>query len=155
MVDDTNTYPTLLGIEQAIENQTIINFKKRILSFEYIELQVVTPIDPMESQRYIKKVNSEGQEGYLDNIYNISSTMDDYVNLIANGNLIQRSISSCKLESGESLENQHNRLHEVSMRKCARIISYVRRVGTQVCDLPAYELFPSLDTLLTQFKEKY
>ena len=34
IVDDTNPYPTLLGIDWAIDNQTIINFKKRILSFE-------------------------------------------------------------------------------------------------------------------------
>ena len=34
IVDDTNPYPTLLGIDWAIDNHTIINFKKRILSFE-------------------------------------------------------------------------------------------------------------------------
>ena len=34
IVDDTNPYPTLLGIYWAINNQTIINFKKRILLFE-------------------------------------------------------------------------------------------------------------------------
>ena len=31
IVDDTNPYPTLLGIDWAIDNQNIINFKKRIL----------------------------------------------------------------------------------------------------------------------------
>ena len=34
IVDDTNPYPALLGIDCAIDNQTIINFKKKILSFE-------------------------------------------------------------------------------------------------------------------------
>ena len=34
IVDDTNLYPTPLGINWAIDNQTIINFKKRILTFE-------------------------------------------------------------------------------------------------------------------------
>ena len=34
IVDDTNPYPTLLGIYWSIDNQTIINFKKIILSFE-------------------------------------------------------------------------------------------------------------------------
>ena len=43
IVDDTNPYPTLLGIDWAIENQTIINFKKRILSFEDEEMRVVYP----------------------------------------------------------------------------------------------------------------
>ena len=31
IVDDKNPYPTLLGIDWAINNQTIINFKKRII----------------------------------------------------------------------------------------------------------------------------
>ena len=48
IVDDTNPYPTLLGIDWAIDNQTIINFKKRILSFEDEEMRVVSPIDPLE-----------------------------------------------------------------------------------------------------------
>ena len=31
IVDDTDPYPTLLGIDWAIDNQTIINIKKSIL----------------------------------------------------------------------------------------------------------------------------
>ena len=34
IVDDTNTYPTLLEIDWVIDNQTIIIFNERILSFE-------------------------------------------------------------------------------------------------------------------------
>ena len=34
IVDDTNPYPALLGIDWAIDNQTIINFKKMILSLK-------------------------------------------------------------------------------------------------------------------------
>ena len=34
LVDDANPYPVLLGIDWAIYNQTIINFKKIILTFE-------------------------------------------------------------------------------------------------------------------------
>ena len=51
IVNDMNTYPTLLGIYWAIDNKTIINFKKRILSFEDDEMRVVSPIDPLEGQR--------------------------------------------------------------------------------------------------------
>ena len=32
-VDDTNPYPALLGIDWEMGNQTIINFKRRILMF--------------------------------------------------------------------------------------------------------------------------
>ena len=48
IVDDTNPYPALLGIDCVVDNQTIINFKKRILSFEYEKMRVVSPIDPLE-----------------------------------------------------------------------------------------------------------
>ena len=48
IVDDTNPYPTFLGIDWAIDNHTIIKFKKRILSFEDNEMRVVFPIDPLE-----------------------------------------------------------------------------------------------------------
>ena len=75
------------------------------MSFEDIELWVVPPIDPLEGQRYVDQVNSEGQEGYLDNIYNISPTMDDYVNMIVDGNISWKSISFRTSELGEVLEN--------------------------------------------------
>ena len=44
----TNPYSALLGIDWAIDNQTIIKFKKRILSFEDDEMRVMSPIDPLE-----------------------------------------------------------------------------------------------------------
>ena len=48
IVDDTNPYPVLIGIDWAMGNQTIINFKRRILSFEDDEVRVVAPLDPLE-----------------------------------------------------------------------------------------------------------
>ena len=60
IVDDTNPYAALLGIDWAIENQTIINFKKRILSFEDEDMRVVSPIDPFEGKRYVEPVYNEG-----------------------------------------------------------------------------------------------
>ena len=71
IVDDMNPYPALLGIYWDIDNQTIINFKKRILSFEDEEMRVVSPIDPLEGPRYIEPVYNEGQGDYLDQIYNV------------------------------------------------------------------------------------
>ena len=65
---DTNPYLALLGIYWAIDNQTIVNFKKRILSFEDEKMRVVSPIDPQEKQRYVEPVYSEVQGDYLDQI---------------------------------------------------------------------------------------
>ena len=60
IVDDTNSYLTLLGIDWEIDNHTIINFNKRILTFEDSKLRVVTPIDLLQGQRYVEPVNNEG-----------------------------------------------------------------------------------------------
>ena len=87
IVDDTNPYPALLGIDWAITNQTIIKFKKRILSFEDFEIRMVAPIDPLEGQRYVEHVHREGQGNYLDKFYNIMSSKEDYINPTIDGNL--------------------------------------------------------------------
>ena len=68
IVDDTNPYPAPLGIDWAMGNQTIINFKRRILSFEDDEMRVVAPLEPLEGQRYIEPVFNEGKVDHLDNI---------------------------------------------------------------------------------------
>ena len=105
IVDDTNLYPPLFGIDWVIDNHTIINFKKIILSFEYSYLRVVAPIDPLEDHICVEPVNSEGQGDYLDHIYNITSPRDDYVNPTAGGKLSRRSISFCTSYFGEALKN--------------------------------------------------
>ena len=87
IVDDMNPYPTLVGIDWAIDNQTIINFKKMILSFEDNEMRVVSPIDPLEGQRYVEPIYSEGYGYYLDQIYKFNALKYDYVNPTADGNL--------------------------------------------------------------------
>ena len=104
-MENKNPYPTLLGIDCAPDNQTIINFKKIILTFEDSELRVVALIDPLEGQRYVEPVNSEGQGDYLDHIYNIAFARDDYVNQIPNGKLSWQSVSSCTSDSSEALGN--------------------------------------------------
>ena len=69
--EDTNRYPTFLGIDLGMNKCTIINFKKRSLTFEDDDLWVVTLLDPKEGHRYVKQVNNERQDGYLDHIYKI------------------------------------------------------------------------------------
>ena len=87
IVDDTNPYPTLLGIDWAIGNKTIINFKRRILLFEDDEMRVVVPLEPLEGQRYVEPVFNQGQYDHLDNIYNVTSLREDYINPTMDGNL--------------------------------------------------------------------
>ena len=105
IVDYTNPYPALLWIDWTIDKQIIINFKKRILTFEDEEQTVVAPLDPLECQRYVKKVHSEGKGRYLDHIYNITFAMDDYVNPMTDVNISWKSVSFLTLDSREALKN--------------------------------------------------
>ena len=82
----------------------IINFKRRILSFEYDEMQVIAPLDPLEGQRYVEPVFNEGHHDDLDTIYNITTLREDYINPTVDGNLSWKCESSCTLDSGEALE---------------------------------------------------
>jgi hypothetical protein len=67
IVDDSQPYPKLMGIEWAFENQTIINLKKREIIFEVGDLHGITPLDPTEGKSYIKP--AKGNEIY--NLYNM------------------------------------------------------------------------------------
>ena len=90
----------------------------------------------------------------MDQLYNIMSSKEDYINPIADGNLSWRNVSVCTFDSGEALENWQNGLHEVSMRRCARITRFIRWVGVEARALPTYEGFPNLASFLEEFKEK-
>jgi len=48
IVDDSNPYPTLLGIDWAIDMNGVINLKKRKMIFEKKSLLVVIPLDLAE-----------------------------------------------------------------------------------------------------------
>ena len=66
---------------------------------------------------------------------------EDHFSLMTYGNLSCKCASSCTSDSGEALENWQNRLHEVSMRRCARVTRSVQWVETESRELPAYESF--------------
>ena len=78
---------------------------------------------------------------YLDQIYNVTTMQEDYTNSTADGNLIWICASSCTSDSGEALEGWKNRLHEVSMRRCARVTRSMRWVENELRELPTYESF--------------
>ena len=63
------------------------------------------PLDPLEGQRYIEPVFNEGQADHLDNIYNVTTLKEDYINPTADGNLSWRCASSCTSDSGDALES--------------------------------------------------
>ena len=77
IVDESNPYPTLLGIDWAIDMNRAINLKKWTMSFEIKPLRVVVPLDPAEGLRYIELVHDYESDDDLDQIYKIT-TRDQY-----------------------------------------------------------------------------
>jgi hypothetical protein len=50
IVDDSKPYPMLLGLDWDLNNQTIIDLKKRQMIFEVGDLRVTMPLDPIEGR---------------------------------------------------------------------------------------------------------
>jgi hypothetical protein len=59
IMDDSNPYPTLLGIDWAFENNVVLNLKKRKMSFEIDTLHMITPLDPNEGDKYNEPVDED------------------------------------------------------------------------------------------------
>ena len=56
IIDDSNPYLSLLGIEWALNNDAVINLKTRQMTFEGKGLRVIVPLDPSQGERYTKLV---------------------------------------------------------------------------------------------------
>ena len=89
IVDDNQPYIALMGLEWVFDNKAIINMKRREMIFEVRDLRVITPLDPTEGKRYIELARGND----IDNLYNMTVWMDDYVNPTIDGALSWRSIS--------------------------------------------------------------
>ena len=101
IVENSQPYATLMGIEWAFDNQSIINLKKREMIFEVKYLKVTPPLDPTEGKRYIEPIRGNT----IENLYNMSMQMDDYVNPTSDGVLSWRNIHSCAPDSEEVIEH--------------------------------------------------
>jgi len=74
IVDDSNPYPALLGIDWAIDMNGVINLKKQTMVFERKMICMVVLLDPVEGPRYTKPVRDyEEIDNDLDQIYKITT----------------------------------------------------------------------------------
>ena len=73
------------------------------------------PIHPLERHRYVEPIHSEGKDNYIDQLYNIISSKEDYINPTADGKLSWWSVNLCTYDSSVAMENWQYRLPEVSM----------------------------------------
>ncbi len=88
IVDDSNPYPALLGIDWAIDMNGVINFKNRMISFEMKSLQVVVSLDLAKGARYTELVcDYEEIKDELDQIYKITMRDQDWINPTIDGQL--------------------------------------------------------------------
>jgi len=81
IVDRRTPYPTLLGLYCSFDNKTIIDLKKRHMVFKVEDLKVTTLLDPTEGKRYVEPT----QRKELDNLYNMTMWIDDYMSPIIEG----------------------------------------------------------------------
>jgi hypothetical protein len=121
ILDDNYPYPVLLGIDRAFNNLTIVNLKKRIITFEGNGLKFIAPLVPDEGHRYAEPIREEDHAYELYNIYKLTTRQQDYINPTTDGNLSWQCESACSLDSKEALENWQNKMYEVSTWRCARL----------------------------------
>jgi len=108
----------------------MVNLKKRQLVLEQGDLRVISPSEPKDGRRYAETIKGGMATEGLENLYKVTMRDEDYINPLADGNISWRGISSFTLDSDEGLENWKERLHEVLVRRCARITKSLRWIGT-------------------------
>lgn len=69
IVDHSNPYHVLLGIDWATNMNGVINLKKQKMIFEKKSLRIIIPPDPTEGSRYTEPVCDYESDDDLDYIY--------------------------------------------------------------------------------------
>jgi hypothetical protein len=116
IIDDSFPYPTLLRIDWAFNNSTVVDLKKIRMKFEGDGLRVITPLDPDEGPRYTEPIREEDCTYELENIYKLIARQHDYINHTTDHNLRWRSDCACSSKSEEALEKWKNKMYEFSAR---------------------------------------
>ena len=87
IIDDSKLYPTLLGIDWAFYNLTVINLKKKQMTFEGHNIRVIAPFNPSTGPRYTEPIRAEEEAKEIDDLYKMTTTRDDYINPTTYGTL--------------------------------------------------------------------
>lgn len=59
IVDESDPYPALIGLNWAFDNMGIINLKKGHMIFKGNNIMVIVPLDPLEEVRYTEPFREE------------------------------------------------------------------------------------------------
>ena len=74
--------------------------------------------------------------------------------MLFRSNISWRCDSSCASDSDVGLENWHNRLYEVSARRCAFMTKSLRWIGAEVKDIPSFHGLADVNDFLQQFEQE-
>jgi hypothetical protein len=121
------------------------------MTFDSGEYKVITPLYPSEGERFVEPTFLDLEE--ISHLYRTTAHEEDYINPTVDGILSWRRITSCAIDSNTSLENWKQRLHELSMRICARIDRALRWVGTKIREPPSFHIINNLETFLAQHED--
>lgn len=149
IIDNKSPYPTLLGIEWALDCNGIINLKRKQMTFDDGTNRITTLIDPAEGPRYVKHVRDERE---LDTIYNIMANHVDYVEPNEEEKLSWENMISWDGDSEQALEDWQNHMHEVSTIRCAYITKSLRWIGTEVCNVLSFDASNDLEEFMFAYQ---
>lgn len=102
--NDRNPYPTLLGIDWAIDMNRIINLKKHKMISKKKSIHIIVPLDPAEGVRFREPLHDDDSDDNLDCIYKIIAREQDWLNPTTNGRISWECKISCTLDSDEEIE---------------------------------------------------
>jgi hypothetical protein len=104
IMDISDPYTALHGIDWAFDNKVVLNLNKRQISFEIDTVCMVAPVDHYEGDRYNDTMDEYGWRSTIENIYNIIGYRDDYINPTIDGELSWRTIKSYNMDSEGAME---------------------------------------------------
>ena len=152
IIDDSMPYPVLSSIDWAFENQAIINFKKKTMSFEGNGIRVIGPLDIALGPRYIELITAEEEACNIDIVYQLIVAQGDYVNPTDDGMLSWRCEISCTSDLEVGLENLQQRLHEVLERRLARITKSLCWIRLEVSTLPIFDGLSDIQIFVQEYE---
>ena len=79
IIDDSMSYPTLLGIDWEFDNQAIINLKRKTMPFKGNGIRVIGQLDLALGPRYTKLITAEEEACNIDVVYQSTTMQGDYV----------------------------------------------------------------------------
>ena len=77
IIDDSNLFPALLGIDWAFDKLTIINLKKKQMAFEGYNIRIIAPLDPSMGPRYTKPIHTKEEASEIDHFYKMTTIQGD------------------------------------------------------------------------------